>query len=521
MNRRPFALAALPLFIVALAPLSARAANGWSGGALPVPAGTNLPRNLDAEPGIAVDGAGTYWIASDISPNAPDPRDSKPVGLLTGGDIWKSTDGGQSYQWVANPFSAQGGNNPGLAGEDTDIAAASAPNSNGFYNVYAVSLWVGSTSVAVSQDGGKTWSTNPLGGVPAQDRPWVAADGACTYYVSYHQLPTWDPVINKFDACNQTNVGMGSALNPTQTYTFGSNSAPGLTNVFNKLVVDNSATSPHQHAIYQPFEGCAAQSAQDIADNAQSQSGCATGTEISLGVSTDGGQTFTDHHVAQASNGEEPVWSGTVATDAAGTVYYAWSDNHNSFLNVSNDGGQTWSAPVQLNDSRSAAAVYPTVAAGAPGQVEIAWYGSPTAGDSNDTKAMGLPGKPGAADWYVFIDQSTDSGKTLTETQVTDLIHTGILCTQGGNCTVTNGDRDLYDDFGIAISPTTGLASIAYSDDQPGNTTQNTFTAFATEAGTPGTNLPEMPLLPALVSVVAVLGGGVVWRRRRATTTGA
>ncbi len=28
------------------------------------------------------------------------------------------------------------------------------------------------------------------------------------------------------------------------------------------------------------------------------------------------------------------------------------------------------------------------------------------------------------------------------------------------------GNRDLYDDFGIAASPTTGLASIFYSDDQ-------------------------------------------------------
>ena len=28
------------------------------------------------------------------------------------------------------------------------------------------------------------------------------------------------------------------------------------------------------------------------------------------------------------------------------------------------------------------------------------------------------------------------------------------------------GNRDLFDDFGVAASPTTGLASIIYSDDQ-------------------------------------------------------
>src|SRR6266480_1118258 len=39
---------------------------------------------------------------------------------------------------------------------------------------------------------------------------------------------------------------------------------------------------------------------------------------------------------------------------------------------------------------------------------------------------------------------------------------------EGGiSCT---GNRDLYDDFGVAASPTTGLASIIYSNDQYVNT---------------------------------------------------
>jgi hypothetical protein len=37
------------------------------------------------------------------------------------------------------------------------------------------------------------------------------------------------------------------------------------------------------------------------------------------------------------------------------------------------------------------------------------------------------------------------------------------VCESGIACT---GNRDLYDDFGVAASPTTGLASIIYSDDQ-------------------------------------------------------
>jgi hypothetical protein len=42
-------------------------------------------------------------------------------------------------------------------------------------------------------------------------------------------------------------------------------------------------------------------------------------------------------------------------------------------------------------------------------------------------------------------------------------VHKGGTCESGVACT---GNRDLYDDFGVAASPTTGFASIIYSDDQ-------------------------------------------------------
>ena len=40
--------------------------------------------------------------------------------------------------------------------------------------------------------------------------------------------------------------------------------------------------------------------------------------------------------------------------------------------------------------------------------------------------------------------------------------HLGGVCEGGVLCT---GNRDLYDDFGVQASPTTGFASIIYSDD--------------------------------------------------------
>jgi len=42
-------------------------------------------------------------------------------------------------------------------------------------------------------------------------------------------------------------------------------------------------------------------------------------------------------------------------------------------------------------------------------------------------------------------------------------VHYAGVCESGIGCT---GNRDLYDDFGVAASPITGMASIVYSDDQ-------------------------------------------------------
>jgi hypothetical protein len=39
----------------------------------------------------------------------------------------------------------------------------------------------------------------------------------------------------------------------------------------------------------------------------------------------------------------------------------------------------------------------------------------------------------------------------------------GAVCQNGDGCA---DSRDLYDDFGVAASPTSGRASIVYSDDQ-------------------------------------------------------
>ena len=455
-------------------------ASRWIEHALPPAPNIGQTRNQDGEPGMGVTPSGQFWIASDIAPYAKsDPRVSPVEKLLSGADIWTSTDGGHTYKWISDPFAAQSGT-AGLAGEDTDLAVASAKNSAGYYNVYATSLWIGASGLALSSDGGKTWSFNSLGGKPTQDRPWLAADGACTFYLAYHQLPTFTPVLDKYNACTQSEAPTqtGAALDPVNETLLTASDFPGLSSSFNKIWVDSSPKSKFQHNVYVPMSMCQVEQGEDIVVNANS-SNCPKGTQYVLAVSTDGGQTFSYHKVALDKTGQTLVWAATIGTDAAGNVYYAWSDSKNAYLNISHDGGVTWTKSKRLNPPHSAA-VYPTVAGGKAGRVDIAWYGTNRAGNSNDPRVMGKPNTDGSADWAVYVDRSTNGGRSFDLRRVTDTIHRGELCTHGSSCGDKNS-RNLLDDFGIVISPTTGLDSIAFTDDQPTGEQDTAFTGYVTE----------------------------------------
>jgi hypothetical protein len=462
---------------------------------LPNPDGVTTPRNEDVEPGIGIDGAGTIWIGSNIDPNTSgDPRVSSPVGLLSGEDLWKSTDGGRTFQWVSDPYGLSGPSSFGLGGEDSDATAAPEKNSNGFYNVYGVSLWLGASTLAWSQDGGQTFQLLQLGGIPAQDRPWVSADGPCTVYLTYHQLPLFLPVVNTYDVCNGPSIVQTPTLtiNPvSQTQLFTQNSAPGLTNAFNKAMVDTWPSSPHRHNLYVPMEACNLQSPMDFIGNVETTAEqiptCPPGvnTEVEVAVSTDNGASFTTNVVGLNSNGEQQVWPTSLAVGPDGSVVVAWSDNTDAYTSVSHDGGTTWTPPRKVNSNPVGTAVYPTVAVGPDGHIDIAYYGSTTRGDTNDKNAMGTPGDPKAAQWRLYLARSTDGGASFRQYPVSWVLHTGILCTQGTACP-GGGARNLYDDFGVAVSRTTGLTTIAFDSDEPptggpADKAVDPFTAYATE----------------------------------------
>jgi hypothetical protein len=144
----------------------------------------------------------------------------------------------------------------------------------------------------------------------------------------------------------------------------------------------------------------------------------------------------------------------------------------------------------------------PTVAAETAGTVEVAWYGAPVAGVADHQAVAGKPGDPRAVPWSVEWARSTNSGAGFQQVAATGTLHTGNVCTRGVGCDFWSGERDLFDDFGIAISATTHRASIAYTSDQPQGDIYHDFTGFATEVPA-----AEAARQSAAGSVRAPLGG--------------
>src|ERR687887_1723313 len=97
----------------------------------------------------------------------------------------------------------------------------------------------------------------------------------------------------------------------------------------------------------------------------------------------------------------------------------------------------------------------------ADGKMDVVWYGTSYYDGTNPPDNY-----PASAAWQVYFAQNTAAttqGSTFTQAAATPVVHYGGVCEGGISCT---GNRDLYDDFGVAASPTTGFASIIYSDDQ-------------------------------------------------------
>jgi len=402
--------------------------------------GSSQCKNPAAEPAIRADGDGNFYGSSEN-------------GLGGGTEAWRSFDGGLHYEALQSPNGVSSANDTGFApgGGDTDLAVATARNAAGNYNVYVSSLTLLNVDVSTSTDKGSTWQLNPVGADVggADDREWIAADGASKVCVSYHDAEQNIDVNCSFDA-GLTFPQFASATDPAHAFQISENE------------IGNLAIDPTTHDVYQTYSAITTAAETTCAPQLGVVTGSCNYHGVYMAVSTDGGATFTDYPVY--INPDPTVGYGhqfvNVSVDKAGNVYSVYTDDHHVYYSFSTNHGQTWSGPYLISGT-SGTQIFPWSTAGDAGKLDVVYYQTPYFDGVNTPDNY-----PSSASWTVGFAQNLRAltpGSAWSRQTASPVVHFGGVCEAGVTCT---GNRDLFDDFGVAASPTTGLASIIYSDDQ-------------------------------------------------------
>jgi hypothetical protein len=339
----------------------------------------------------------------------------------------------------------------------------------------------------------------------ATDRQWQTFDGSKTNLLIYHKVDTSQIVVSRsFDGgytYDSTSTGaitsVAGIIDPaTYPSVFNSNQVGNITTDYAHPVAGATyPTSGEQvHRLFAIFEG-----PRDPQDNLQAQvDTTAPGANFNhndtvyVARSDDGGVTWVDHPVYStdpSSKRELNLLFPVVSVDTAGTVYAMWSDQLHVQYAFSTDGGSTWSKAYQVNTDNpnlsngGTADIFPWMAAGSPGKVDVVWYhGAGGAAGANTNYRD--PGDPKTA-WTVAsaqlfkADAKNASGVPTPNVQsystaISPVIHHGDICNNGLNCDLLGGDRTLLDFFQNSVDAN-GCNNVAYASDQatPGSSTIN------------------------------------------------
>jgi hypothetical protein len=329
------------------------------------------------------------------------------------------------------------------------------------------------------------------------DRQWQTFDGAKTNFLIYHKVDTSQIVVSRSDDGGKTYLtnpdgiaGVGGIIDATTLPKVVNESQIGniVTDYAHPVSGVTYPSGDKAHVLYAVFAG-----PSSVADNAAANAPGATWNHndtIYVGKSVDGGKTWVDSvaYTSSAVGRELNLLFPVVTVDRAGTVYAAWSDQLHVQYTFSKDGGVTWAPARQVNRDNPAqvgtttltaptpgnADVFPWIAAGGPGRLDVVWYHGSGGAAGSESKYR----DPGDANtsWTVASTQITgaDGAKPTVASysdSVTPVIHKGDVCQNGLNCDVLGGDRTLLDFFEVSLD-TAGRANIA----------------FASDAGSPGTS---------------------------------
>ena len=365
---------------------------------------TGLFFDTDGEPRVVHDAVGNLYAAAT-------------QGVPAGSDTWRSSDGGATWNYLGEPDGAQalnvlsGTNGVGLGGGDEDLITL--PNGQ----IDMTSLWLGSNTTCTSRNAGSTWLCNPNGSMlPADDRQWLANYGNGIVYITSKQLGT---------------VVAGPESIYVAKSTDGGTTFPIVTLV----------TTPELGI--QP--GDQGNIITDTSGNVYTVFFDTTGTIVYMAKSTDGASTWMIKQVYAAPPCTPTLCISlvhvfpSIAADSANNLYIVFSDGSNSYYTSSTNGGASWRLPTIVQSGFGLkTTVEPWVVAGAPGSINIFFYGT-TARNFMDNNA----------NWVVYMAQSQNALAKVPTFAIAPatpyVIHTGAICNMGSAC--PSGTRTMLEYF--------------------------------------------------------------------------
>ena len=308
-------------------------------------------------------------------------------------------------------------------GGDVDLAVSLPDPVTGVNNdpptLASSSLVVGNISTQRSTDRGASFAKNVLGnatgGIPADDRQWLAFYGKDTVYMLYR---TADPVIAFVQRSTDGGLTYGPAV---QVGSIGQVGAIDVDQKDGTIYVSGSSGNI-----------------------------CAAKPDVPGGQPS----AFTCTAAASDPNGVAHLFFITkVAADE--TVYAVYSNDVDILLTHSTDHGKTWATPVRVNNGDATrVSVFPHLGTGKQsGTVGIVWYGTSATGNTD------------SADWnlfYAYSANATSNTPTFTQVKAGDHVIHASNISEGG--LTGSANRNLIDYFQVAFDPA-GAAVIAYADD--------------------------------------------------------
>lgn len=365
---------------------SGRAGTGYvvahKDGAVKVPGAKGAPRLFRlgenaAEPTLGqTDDGDIFYTAADIA-----------AGNQV--DIVRSRDGGRKWKDVSPKL---GGRNVHALTLDPYIYVDPWTN-----RVFTIDLLVACSLLSFTDDGGKSWITNPLAcGRPVNDHQTLfGGPPATSTPIGYENVMyyCWNDVASS--SCSKSIDG-GLTFRPT-----GAPAFTGVSTGEGQSEPGSLCGGLHGHGVvgedgtvYLPREYCGGPF---------------------VAISNDEGQTWRQVRVSNlpAVDGADP----SVAVDKKGNIYYLFvSEDRLPYLVVSKDDGKSWSRPVMVGAPGVNEANLATIDVGKPGAVAIAYMGT--------TNSPGAPWERSMytkTSWNAYVMTTTDA---LTRNPK---LHTGII----------------------------------------------------------------------------------------------